>query len=148
MTDEIGYADTSALLKWYIHEPDSEQFAAWIESQPIVAFSRLGWLEFGGALKRRVRSGTLAAPVASLALERFGADVAAGAFTLLPLQDEQALVADDLLRRVRSPLRTLDALHLAAASQVAAARFATADLQLAAAARELGLDVELFGSRQ
>jgi uncharacterized protein len=145
VTEEISYVDTSALLKWYVHEPESDDVAAWIESRPVVAFSRLAWLEFRCALNRRVQAGSLSAAIAQSALQRFADDVAAGAFTLLPLRDQQALLADALLARLDRPLRTLDALHLAAASDIAAAQFATSDRQLAAAAQALGLSVQFFG---
>jgi predicted nucleic acid-binding protein len=146
VTEGVSYVDTSALLKWYIHERDSDEVAAWIEAQPVVAFSRLGWIEFRCAVNRRVRTGSLTASIAAAALQQFGDDVAAGAFTLLPLQDEQALVADALLHRLIKPLRTLDALHLASAAELPASCFATADRQLAAAAAELGLSVQLFSA--
>ena len=145
MAEPLSYVDTSALLKWYVSEPGSDEVALWIEAQPAVAFSRLGWLEFRCALNRRMRSGDLDAATAGGALQRFFADVEAGAFTLLPLNDDQALAADDLIARLSLPLRTLDALHLAAAAAHGAASLATADRRLATAAETVGLTVAYFG---
>lgn len=142
----ISYIDTSALLKWYIKEPGSDEVATWIETQPLLAFSRLGWLEFRCALSRRLRTGSLPKSIAADAQRRFSADVETGAFTLLPLNDEHALVADALIVRLREPLRALDALHLAAAVVQRAARLATADRVMAAAAASLGLNVSYFES--
>ena len=63
-----------------------------------------------------------------------------------PLDDAHAVAALDLLDRLRPhPLRTLDALHLAAALGAAAAVLATADRVMARAAADLGLDVATFG---
>ncbi len=148
MAEGISYIDTSALLKWYIHEPASDEVAAWIQTQSVLAFSRLGWLELRCALNRRVRTGGLAEATAAEALQEFGSDVESGAFTLLPLSDQQALAADELLTQVRTPLRTLDALHLAVAVSQRVGDLATADRVMAVAAESIGLNVSYFGSLQ
>jgi predicted nucleic acid-binding protein len=54
-----------------------------------------------------------------------------------------------LVERLASvPLRTLDALHLAAATEAGAGLVATADRVMADAAAALGLDVASFGPRR
>ncbi len=146
MDEPTGYIDTSALVKWYVWEPGSDQVAGWVESQPLLALSRLASLELGCAVRRRVRSGSLPAALADEALEHFAEDLRSGAFTLLPLLDEQVMAAEALLDRTNVPLRALDALHLAAAQAVRAVDFATADRQLAAAAESLQLSVHYFGN--
>jgi predicted nucleic acid-binding protein len=148
VAEPISYVDTSALLKWYVSEPGSDAVAAWIEEQPSLVFSRIGWLEFRCAVNRRRRARDLDDATADDVLGRFLADVAVGAFTLLPLNDEQALAANDLIARLAAPLRTLDALHLAAAIAHGADSIATADHDLALGAREMGLKVSLFGRSQ
>ena len=140
------YIDTSALLKWYLPERDSDAVSRWIESQADIAFSRLAWLEFRCALNRRVRTGTLDGRLADAALDSFRGDAADGAFTLLPLTDADALAADALINDVAgTALRTLDALHLAVARSHRAAALATADHVMAQAARELDIPVIEFG---
>lgn len=146
MAEPARYIDTSALVKWYVWESGSDQVAEWIESQPLLAFSRLASLEFRCAVMRRVRSGSLTAVVADAALERFAEDLQSGAFTLLPMLDEQVMAAEALLDRINVPLRALDALHLAAAQSIRAQDFATADRQLAVAAESLQLSVHYFGN--
>lgn len=146
MADAISYIDTSALIKWYIREAASDEVAIWIEAQSALAFSRLGWLELRCAMNRRVRIGSLPGPTASEALRRFVIDVEAGVFTLLPLNDQQALTADALIARLAHPLRTLDALHLAAANAQDAACIGTADRVVKAAAESLGISVAYFGN--
>lgn len=142
----MHYIDTSALLKWYLPERDSDAVSRWIETQTDIAFSRLAWLEFRCALARRVRAGTLDGHSADAALDSFRGDAADGVFTLLPLTDADALAADALMSEVsRTALRTLDALHLAVARSHHAAVIATADRVMAQAARELDMAVIEFG---
>lgn len=137
------YIDTSALLKWYIAEPSSDQVAAFVESHSDLAISRLTVVEGHCALNRRGRAFRRLQADSQAALESFRADIEAGLFTLFPLLDEDLIAADVLLEMLTSfPLRTLDAVHLAIAQRRQMQRFATSDLVLARAARSLGLSVD------
>ena len=40
------YIDTSALAKWYLNEPLSDEFEAFIQSQAMADISRLTMVEF------------------------------------------------------------------------------------------------------
>lgn len=141
------YIDTSALLKWYIAEPSSDQVAAFIESHPDLAISRLTVVEGHCALHRRARAFRRLAADSQAALASFRADVEAGLFTLFPVLDDDLIAADALLETLTSvPLRTLDAVHLAIAQQRHMQRFATSDLVLTRAARSLGLAVDHLGA--
>lgn len=148
VAEQLGYVDTSALLKWYVSEPGSEAVAGWIERQPVPAVSRPGWLEFRCAANRRRRAGDLDAATVGDVLQRYFVDVNGGAFTLLPLNNSLALAAGDLIARLVTPLRIPDALHLAAAAEHRAESIATADQVLAQAAHELGMSVAYFGHQQ
>lgn len=148
VAEPFGYVDTSAPLMWCVSEPGSEAVAGWIERQPALAVSRLGWLEFRCAVNRRRRAGDLDADTAGDVLQLFFADVDGGAFTLLPLNDSLALAAGDLIARLVTPSRTLDALHLAASTEHRAESIATADQVLAQAAHELGTSAAYFGHQQ
>jgi uncharacterized protein with PIN domain len=53
------YLDTGALAKWYLNEPFSEQFEAFIQEQPSAAISRLTVVEFRCLLARRRRAGEI-----------------------------------------------------------------------------------------
>ncbi len=57
------YIDTSALAKWYLNEPRSEDFAAFITTLPSAAISRLTVVEFRCLLARRRRSGGVTEPI-------------------------------------------------------------------------------------
>ena len=59
------YLDTSALAKWYLNEPRSEDFAAWIQNQDDTHISTLTLVEMRCLLARRRRAGEL-----SMALEQ------------------------------------------------------------------------------
>jgi len=41
MNAELCYLDTSALAKWYLNEPRSEDFATWIQNQDDTHITRL-----------------------------------------------------------------------------------------------------------
>ena len=141
-----AYLDTSALAKWYVAEPESERFEVWLSETADAVISRLTIVEMRCLLARRRRSGALTPALESRAYGRFMEQLAAGQFRLLPMTDSLPGDALSLIERLPSvPLRTLDALHLAAARLAAATIVATADLVMREAATALGLKVEFFG---
>lgn len=140
------YLDTSALAKWYLNEPGSEDFEAFITQQAAAAISRLTVVEMRCLLGRRRRDGSISSRVASAAFRLFEDDVRRGHLEVHPLVDGHAVSALSLLDRLRrQPLRTLDALHLAVALELKAPVIATADRVMARAAAQLGLEVVAFG---
>ncbi len=139
------YLDTSALAKWYLNEPLSEAFEAFIQKQASASISRLTIVEFRCLLARRRRAGEITKTNESRIHEAFEADLRAGFLHVHPVSDEQHLAALGLITRLsRFPLRTLDALHLAIATEIHAKRLATADRTMALAATALGLNVVRF----
>ena len=141
------YIDTSALAKWYLNEPGSDEFEAFITRRPGAIVSRLAAVELRCLLARRRRAGDIAPEIEAEAYRLFERDVGRGHLDLRPLDDAHAVAALDLLdNRLRHhPLRTLDALHLAAALDASAAVIATADRLMARAAADLGLQAATFG---
>ena len=69
------YLDTSALAKWYLNEPLSEQFEAFIREQSSGAISRLTVVEFRCLLARRRRAGEITKSVESRVYASFEEDV-------------------------------------------------------------------------
>ena len=140
------YLDTSALAKWYLNEPYSEEFEAFIRTQsPPLAVSRLTVVEFRCLLARRRRSGDITKTVESRVYGAFEQDIRHGFLQIYPLADEHLIAALELIGRLgRIPLRTLDALHLAIAQDIPVKRLATADRTMAKAAKALGLEVTRF----
>ncbi len=142
----IAYLDTSALAKWYIAEPGSERVAAWLADVDDAAISRLTMVEMRCLLARRRRAGLLTLELERLVYGRFTEQVAAGYLRLVPMPEALLIDALGLIERLPEvPLRTLDALHLAAAQLAAATTVATADAVMREAVTALGLDVRFFG---
>jgi predicted nucleic acid-binding protein len=139
------YLDTSALAKWYLNEPFSEEFEAFIQEQPTAAISRLSVVEFRCLLARRRRAGEITRAIESRVYASFEKDVGAGSLQVYPVADEHLIAALGLIERLgRYPLRTLDALHLAIAQGIHCRRLATADKTMAAAGKAAGLGIARF----
>ena len=139
------YLDTSALAKWYLNEPFSELFEAFIQEQTTAAISRLTVVEFRCLLARRRRAGDITKAIESRVYTAFEKDIGAGFLQVYPVVEEHLIAALGLLTRLgRYPLRTLDALHLAIAQGIHCRRLATADKTMAAAGKAAGLSVARF----
>ncbi|HMR33309.1 MAG TPA: type II toxin-antitoxin system VapC family toxin [Geminicoccaceae bacterium] len=139
------YVDTSALAKWYVLEHGSHEFAAFVDGEPELRISRLCVVELRCLLARRRRSGLIDEGYESRAYHRFLQQLTSGYLTLFALLDEHLVEATSLIVSVEAPLRTLDAIHLAAARSIGCSRLATGDRVMQAAAAQLGLDVVYFG---
>lgn len=139
------YLDTSALAKWYLNEPQSEQFEAFILLQPQASISRLTTVEFRCLLGRRRRCGDITKALEAKLYSAFEDDIRRGALAVHSLDDQHMSVALELIVRLqKQPLRTLDALHLAVVIQLRINTLATADRVMADAGKALGLDVVAF----
>jgi len=139
------YIDTSALLKWYIREPNSDEVEAFLIGHPGIYVSRLTRAEFRCALARRRRSGQISAALEVEAFRLFESHLLDGVLTMLPLRDSHVARVPSLIDDLPDvPLRTLDATHLAIAVDSKADLIATADKIMAQAAQQLGLQVEQF----
>jgi hypothetical protein len=143
-----AYLDTSALAKWYVREPGSEAFEAFVTGVSDPVISRLVVVEMRCLLARRRRAGLLSADLEALIYGRFTEQVAAGHLRVEPIADARLLGALDLIQRLPAvPLRTLDAIHLSSALAAAVTVLATADLTMREAALQLGIDVAFFGAQ-
>ena len=139
------YADTSALAKWYLNEPFSEEFEAFVRKRPGASISTLTLLEMRCLLARRRRAGELDRDTEDRVFSALQADVASGHLELRPIADGHVSMAVLLLSRLpRHALRTLDAIHIAVALDLQAEELASADRVQADAAEALGLHVVRF----
>lgn len=139
------YADTSALIKRYLSEAGSDDFDALFLAQGPFSISRLTFVEMRCALDRRRRGGQINATLETAALTELRTDIQDGALSLNAMADRQVTAAFHLIEAVSHvPLRTLDALHLAIARDIAASGLATADRNQADAAEALGFTVFRF----
>jgi predicted nucleic acid-binding protein len=128
------YVDSSALLKRYVEEPDSEASDTILRSDRTLVTGRHTIVEVRRNLARLVPPGDLAEAKA-----QFEQDLSA--FALVELDAETCEAAAAIAEATGS--RTLDALHLASAQRVGgtALAFVTYDIRQAQAARSLGFVV-------
>lgn len=128
------YVDSSALLKRYVDEPDSELAESLLRSDPSLLTARHTVVEVRRNLARLLEERD-----AATARAAFLEDL--GVLSIVELDEvtcEMAAAISEL-----TGVRTLDALHLAAAQRIGgpAVPFLTFDVRQAQAARGLGLTV-------
>jgi predicted nucleic acid-binding protein len=128
------YVDSSALLKRYVDEPDSDVATALLASDPWLLTARHTVIEVRRNLARLLEERD-----ATAARAAFIEDLAA--FGIVELDKVTCDAAADIAELTGA--RTLDALHLAAAQRVGgtAIPLVTFDLRQAQAARTLGMTV-------
>ena len=126
------YVDTSALMKRYIAERDSDIADELMATDPVLVTSRLTEVELRRNLTRLLEGDHL------LARRQVQADL--DAFALVSLDD---VTCNDAARIAEQTLcRSLDALHVAAARRAGeSTTFLTFDVRQAQAARSAGLTV-------
>lgn len=140
------YLDTSALLKRYIPETNSEAFDAYFVERAPFSISRLGLVEIRCALARKRREKKITADREKAAMNEVRTDIQDGILVAHPVGDTHFSEALHLIDRLtRVPLRSLDAIHLAIARSLDADEIATADDILRRAAQTTGMKVAYFG---
>ncbi len=105
-----GYFDTSALVKRYVDEPGRQEVMQLFRRHECVG-SALVAIELQSALRRRIAEGTIDGGHVADIVKRFRADRTF--WTLVEVTREVVVAAETLV--AASPLRTLDAIHLASA---------------------------------
>lgn len=128
------YVDSSALLKRYVEEPDSEAADSLLRSDPSLVTARNTIVEVRRNLARLLAGRELAAARAAFAQDL-------EAFSIVELDSTTCEGAAGIAEA--TGVRTLDALHLSAARRTGAPAvpFLTFDVRQAQAARALGLIV-------
>jgi len=137
------YLDTSIVAPLYWTEALSDTVEELVLSETELGLSQLVEVELISALSRRVRMGEISSYDATAIVERFQIDIDSGFYTRITLETIHYHLAREWISRFTTPLRTLDALHLAVASQNNV-RLLTADAGLAASAQFLEVDVLLL----
>lgn len=128
------YVDSSALLKRYVDEADSDDADRLLQADSVLLTARHTIIEVRRNLARLLSGRDLASARAAFANDL-------RSISIIELDeatcDSAALIAES------TGVRTLDALHLAAAQRVSApgVGFLTFDLRQAMAARSIGLSV-------
>ena len=108
------YIDTSAFVKFYIHEPGSQWLEFFTSAQPdnLMFFSEVGLVEACAAFARHARTGQITTELQKKIYASFLHDCKMR-FTLIPVLAEIVTRAAQLTQK--HPLRGYDALHLACA---------------------------------
>lgn len=134
------YIDTSALVKLYFEEPDSEACEAKVAGTTLVS-SRLLQCEFRSALLRKVSQGNISSDAGAEIWDLFERDIATDHICLVSLDDLLLQEATEILNELypKVQLRTLDALHLATYLSIEAGPLFTMDHRMIQAAVRMGL---------
>ena len=127
------YVDSSALLKRYVDEPDSDRAVELLASDPTLVTGRHTIVEV-----RRNLARLLAPSDASAARASFTTDLAT--FAIVEIDAATCELAATIAEQ--TGVRTLDSIHLGAARRLGTAiGFLTFDVRQAVAARALGFSV-------
>lgn len=128
-----SYIDSSALLKRYVDEPDSDRAVELLTADDELVTARITTVEV-----RRNLARLLGATAATAARSAFADDLRS--FALVELDAATCELAATIAEQ--TGVRTLDALHLGAARRLGTAlTFVTFDVRQAHAARALGFAV-------
>ncbi len=129
-----AYVDSSALLKRYVEEADSAAADALLRADSALLTARHTIVEVRRNLARLLTGRDLAGARAAFAADLHSMSI---------IELDEATCESAALIAEATGVRTLDALHLAAAQRVSApgVSFVTFDLRQAQAARALGLAV-------
>lgn len=139
------YIDTSVLIAYYCPEPLSLKAEAIIrtENRPII--SSLTEVEMYSALARKVREGDLSKNDAERVAMLFKSHCQNGFYQRIVINEQHFTQAGAWLSSFKTSLRTLDALHIAVAAQVAR-QLVTADKGMASGAEYLGIAVKFLSA--
>ncbi|MFB2768519.1 type II toxin-antitoxin system VapC family toxin [Pelatocladus sp. BLCC-F211] len=137
------YLDTSVLAALYWAEALSDIVEELVLVESELGLSQLVEVELFSALSRRVRMREISQEDAIAIVQRFQADLDSNFYTCIAVERIHYNLAREWISRFETPLRTLDALHLAIASQNNI-RLVTADEALAASAGVLGVEFQLL----
>jgi hypothetical protein len=137
------YVDTSVLVAYYSPEILSEKAEAFLTMQDRVAISNLTELELFSALSRKVREEQIEKSDAVKIAGRFLSHIDGSFFEYLTVEPRHYRLARDWIGLFNTPLRSLDALHLAIAASNGVP-LVTADVGLAKSGSNLGIETVLL----
>jgi len=139
----MHYIDTSVLTAYYYAEARSRHVQRVLSRIEGPTVSPLVEVELYGVVARKVRSGDIDRDTALQVFARFQSHLAEPRFRVVPVGAAEYGLAREWLLGLTTPLRVLDALHLAAAF-ANDLRLVTADKQLAQSAKHFGVKHRLI----
>ena len=134
----MHYVDTSVLTAYYCPEARSARVQRALSRLEGPTVSPLVEVELACAVSRKTRARELDASQARGILSQFQMHLAEPRFHVVAIQAAEYAMARDWIVQLSTPLRVLDALHLAAASANGLCLL-TADRDLARCARHFGV---------
>ena len=139
----MAYIDTSVLIAYYWSEALSEAAQAEVRRAKPPTISALTEVEFRSALALKTRTGEMDEELARQALSTFRLHRLEGVYRVVSIEAREYAMASEWLEAFKSPLRALDALHLAAAFSNGL-RLITADKAFAESAKLFGIKHKLI----
>lgn len=143
---ERTYVDPSALLKLYLHEPESAAMSAWRSRKGALPITHHGQLELVNGICLAGFRSLLGSEALEDALGSFAEDLQDGRYVVVDLLWRATLRRAEQLARELTPTlgcRTLDILHVATALELGMRAFVTFDRRQARLATAAGLRVVL-----
>ena len=149
-TAEATYADPSALLKLYVHQPESTAMSAWrARARGPLAVTHHGRVEIVNGVCLAAFRGDITVDALSDALASFEEDLTEGRYVQADLLWRAALKRAGELSRTHTPAlgcRSLDVLHVASALELQLKSFLTFDLRQRRLARAAGLKLVILSA--
>ena len=139
----MNYFDTSVVTACYCPEPRSDRAQRLLSRSKRPTISRLVELELYCVVSRKVRAGELEKRSARLIFAEFQRHLTEPRFDIVPVQTGEYALARQWLESLSSVLRSVDALHLAAAFNNDLV-LVTADKGLARSAKHFGVKHKLI----
>jgi uncharacterized protein len=139
----MAYLDTSVIVAYYCPEELSEKAESVILKTREPVISTLTAVEFASAISRKLREKGISPTDARSVWNRFDYHRTSGYYCIKSLEIDHYNTAASFIMQFKSPLRTLDALHLALAGD-ASGPIITADIVLARSAEKIGIRYELI----
>ena len=137
------YLDTSVIVAYYCPEALSRQVQDLLREHVKPALSFLTEVEFTSAVAKKVRQNELGSVDGNRILAKFTSHADTGIFRIIPVEKHHYQLAKSWIGLLTTPLRTLDALHLAIASSEEL-QLITSDKSFFQAAKMLDLDARLI----
>ncbi len=143
----MSYWDTSCLVKLYVVEPDSPIFRQHVQARgEAVVTGEFARLEFMVTVRRKEAVGEIAVGAAEQHLAHLDLEIQGGVCLLTAVDENVRVQFEDVIKRCYSQtppiyLRTLDALHVAAARVAGETEIVATDRRLREAAALLGFQL-------
>jgi predicted nucleic acid-binding protein len=135
------YFDSAYIARCYLPEPGHAEVSALAARSPQIGCAEIARIEVASVFHRKLREGTLTAPIHRELSLQFAADVGAGIWRLLPVTETLLIHAQTAYQTLPATLflRSADCLHLCAAQQAGFKEIYSNDRHLRAAAPHFGL---------